>query len=233
MDALLENKILLLAMTLGLYYAAGRLQKLVGSVLLNPILVTVLIIIAYLKLSGVSYENYMSGSGHYIDFLLAPSIVAFGLPLYEQLRNIYRQLLPILLSQLVGCVVGVVSVVLIADWLGAENAVILSLSPKSVTTPIAMAISKSLGGIVPLTAVVVICVGIMGAIFGMSVYRLCGIRNPISQALGMGAAAHAVGTSQMMLYSSRYGAFSTIGLIFNGVLTALLAPYILQLLGYV
>ena len=226
----LSNPIFLLAVTFGLFFGAKWLQKRTGLMLLNPILLTMALLIILLKWSGISYETYSEG-GHLIEFWLRPAVVALGVPLYLQLETIKKQLLPILLSQLVGCIVGVVSVVLIARWLGAPQEIIYSLAPKSVTTPIAMEVTKTLGGIPSLTAAVVVCVGLLGGILGMKAMQITHIGSPMAQGLSLGTAAHAVGTSTAMDISSKYGAFASLGLTLNGILTALLTPTILSLLG--
>lgn len=226
----LSNPIFLLAVTFGLFFGAKWLQKRTGLMLLNPILLTMALLIILLKWSGISYETYSEG-GHLIEFWLRPAVVALGVPLYLQLETIKKQLLPILLSQLVGCIVGVVSVVLIARWMGAPQEIIYSLAPKSVTTPIAMEVTKTLGGIPSLTAAVVVCVGLLGGILGMKTMQITHIGSPMAQGLSLGTAAHAVGTSTAMDISSKYGAFASLGLTLNGILTALLTPTILSLLG--
>ena len=131
----------------------------------------------------------------------------------------------------VGCVVGIVSVVLIAKAMGASREIIYSLAPKSVTTPIAIEVSKAIHGIPPLTASVVIVVGIFGGIFGYTIMKWTRVKNPVAQGLSMGTAAHAVGTSRSMEISPTFGAMSSIGLIVNGIFTAILTPYILQLIN--
>ena len=219
-----------MAVTFGLFFFAKWLQKRTGIMLLNPILLTIAVLIIFLKLTGVSYETYNEG-GHLIEFWLKPAVVALGVPLYLQLETIKKQLLPILLSQLAGCVVGVASVVLIAKWMGAPNEIIYSLAPKSVTTPIAMEVANSLGGIPSLTAAVVVCVGLLGGILGFKAMHLTHIGSPMAQGLSMGTAAHAVGTSAAMEVSRKYGAFASLGLTLNGIFTALLTPTILRLLG--
>ena len=228
---IMSNPIILLAITFGIYYVARQIQKWTGWVVLNPILVTIAALIALLQLTGISYETYEQG-GQYIDFWLKPAIVALGVPLYQQLGQIRRQLLPILMSQLVGCLVGLVSVTLIASALGASHEVIVSLAPKSVTTPIAMEVCKTSGGIPSLTAAIVVIVGLFGAIFGFKILEVWHVRNPFSQGISMGTAAHAVGTSRAMEKGETYGAYSSLGLILNGVLTALLTPFVLKLLGF-
>ena len=227
---IMSNPIILLAITFGIYYVARQIQKWTGWVVLNPILITIAALIALLQLTGISYETYEQG-GQYIDFWLKPAIVALGVPLYQNLGQIRRHLLPILMSQLVGCLVGVVSVTLIASALGASHEVIVSLAPKSVTTPIAMEVCKAAGGIPSLTAAIVVIVGLFGAIFGFKILEVWHVRNPFSQGISMGTAAHAVGTSRAMEKGETYGAYSSLGLILNGVLTALLTPFVLKLLG--
>lgn len=226
----LENEFFLLAVTFGIYFFAKLLQKRTGILLLNPILLTIAVLILFLKLTNISFETYNKG-GHLIEFWLKPAVVALGVPLYLQLETIKKQLLPIILSQLAGCMVGVISVVLIAKGMGASQEVILSLAPKSVTTPIAMEVAATLGGIPSLTAAVVICVGLFGAICGFKAMKLMRIDSPIAQGLSMGTAAHAVGTSAAMDISGKYGAYASLGLTLNGIFTALLTPTILRLLG--
>ena len=228
----LENKYLLLALTFGAFALFKELQRRTGWVLLNPILLTIASLILFLKLTGISYEAYQEG-GQLIEFWLKPAVVALGVPLYLQLEMIKKQLLPILLSQLVGCLVGIVSVVLVAKLLGATPDVICSLAPKSVTTPIAMEVSNTTGGIPSLTAAVVVLVGLFGAVFGFKILTLGRVKSPIAQGLSMGTASHAIGTSAAMEISRKYGAYASLGLTLNGILTALLTPTILRLLGVI
>lgn len=228
----LENKYLLLALTFGAFALFKELQRRTGWVLLNPILLTIALLILFLKLTGISYETYQEG-GQLIEFWLKPAVVALGVPLYLQLEMVKKQLLPILLSQLVGCLVGIVSVVLVAKLLGATPDVICSLAPKSVTTPIAMEVSNTTGGIPSLTAAVVVLVGLFGAVLGFKILTLGRVKSPIAQGLSMGTASHAIGTSAAMEVSRKYGAYASLGLTLNGILTALLTPTILRLLGVI
>ena len=226
----LENEFFLLAITFGVFFLAKWLQKKTGLMLLNPILLSIAVLIIFLKTANISYETYSEG-GRLIEFWLKPAVVALGVPLYLQLETIKKQLLPILLSQLAGCVVGVVSVVLIAKLMGASDEIIYSLAPKSVTTPIAMEVTQSLGGIPSLTAAVVVCVGLLGGILGFKALKLTHVGSPMAQGLSMGTAAHAVGTSAAMDVSRKYGAFASLGLTLNGIFTALLTPTLLRWLG--
>ena len=229
---LLENIYLLLALTFGVFALFRGLQRKTGWVLLNPILLTMIVLIVFLKVTGISYETYQEG-GHLIEFWLKPAIVALGVPLYLQLEMIKKQWLPILLSQVVGCLVGLVSVILIAKGLGATPEVICSLAPKSVTTPIAMEVSEATGGIPSLSAAVVILVGLFGAVLGFKVMDFGHIKSPIAQGLSMGTASHAIGTSAAMEVGKKYGAYASLGLTLNGIFTALLTPTVLRLLGII
>ena len=226
----LTNKYFLIALTFLFYLGAQLLQRRTGIRLFNPILVAVAGLIGFLLLFKIDYSSYREG-GEYIDFWLKPAVVALGVPLYKQLSTIRRQLLPLIISEMAGCVAGIVSVVLLAEMFGASKEVVLSLAPKAVTTPIAMEISASIGGIPPLTAAVVVCTGIFGGLAGFRIVKLSRISSPIAEGLSIGTAAHAIGTSAAMERSDRYGAFSSLGLTLNGILTDLLAPLLLELIG--
>ena len=205
-----ENKFFLLAITFGFFFLSKLLQKnWMGAVESYPCGNSMLI--CFLQFTGVSYETY-SEAGSLVEFWLKPAVVALGVPLYLQLRMIKKQLMPILISQLAGCVVGLVSVTIIAKLMGASPEVIMSLAPKSVTTPIAMEVSNAVGGIPSLTAAVVIVVGLFGAICGFKLLQVGRVASPIAQGLSMGTASHAVGTSRAMEVSGKYGAYASLGI---------------------
>ncbi len=199
--------------------------------MLNPILLSTVAIIVFLLVCDIDYDTYSKG-GEFIDFWLKPAVVALGVPLYRQLESIKKQFLPILLAEVAGCIVGIASVVIVAQILGASREVVMSLASKSVTTPIAIEVTQAIGGIPALTAAVVVCTGIFGGMTGFRMMKLSRVKSPIAQGLSMGTAAHAVGTSVAMETGYRYGAFSSLGLTINGLFTALLTPFILALLGY-
>ncbi len=226
----LENKFFLLALTFVLFWSVKEFQKKTGLLLLNPILLTIILLIIFLRTLGIDYDTYQK-AGDIIEFWLKPAVVALGVPLYLQLESIKKQIIPIIVSQLAGCVVGILSVVLVARFFGATQEVAVSLASKSVTTPIAMEITQMVGGIPSLTAAVVVCVGIFGAMFGFKILAIGNVKSPIAQGLSMGTASHAVGTSAAMEVGERYGAYAGLGLIMNGLLTALFTPTILRLLG--
>lgn len=229
---ILSNQFVLIAITFVVFFLAKLIQRKTGWVLFNPILITIAVLIGFLKLTGIQYDTYKE-AGSQIDFWLKPAIVALGVPLYQQLKVIRKQLLPILFSQTVGCIVGIISAVTTAQWLGASKEVVISLAPKSVTTPIAMEVCRAAGGIPSLTAAIVVIVGLLGAVTGFRVLQIGRVKSPIAQGLSMGTASHAVGTSRAMENGAKYGAFASLGLIANGVLTAILTPIVLKIMGVI
>ncbi|SFU52527.1 TIGR00659 family protein [Pustulibacterium marinum] len=231
MIAALDNPMFFIALTVGAYWLGTIIQKKTQLVFLNPILLAMLFIIGFLMLTGIDYEVYHVNS-EFINMLLQPAIVCLAVPLYRQFKRIKQQAWLIVMSSFLGCVTGIISVVLIAWSMGAPKEVVFSMAPKSVTTPIAMDVSRVIGGIPSLTAGVVIFVGIFGAMFGYLIMKLFKVNNPISQGFSIGMASHALGTSKSMEISPSFGAFSTVGLIVNGILTAILAPVIIQVLSY-
>lgn len=230
MNEYFSNQFFLIALTFGTYFLGKLLRRKTGWVIMNPILVSIVLMIAFLELAGVSYETYNEG-GRMIEFWLRPAVVALGVPLYLQLGTIKKEFLPILISEIAGCVVGIVSVVFIAKELGASREVILSLAPKSVTTPIAMEVTKAVGGIPSLTAAVVVCVGLMCAVCGYKTMGFARVKSPVAQGLSMGTAAHALGTATSMDVSRLHGAYASLGLTLNGIFTSLLTPSIIPLLN--
>ena len=223
------DSLLFATLTITVYCLAKLARDRVGSHLFNPMLVTMAVLIVLLMVTGIPYDHYMSG-GDYISFWLKPAIVSLGLPLHRQLRAIRSQAAIILVSEVAGCVAGIVSVVLLARLCGASHEVALALAPKSVTTPIAIEVTKALGGIAPLTAAIVIIVGVYGSLIGFRIMKLCGITSPMSQSLAMGTAAHAMGTAEAATFGHRFGAYAGLGIILNGILTAVIAPYIVPAL---
>ena len=227
---IISSEYFMLALTFGVFYAAKTLQRRLGWVLFNPILIAIAIIIVFLLAMDIPYETYHEGA-KLIEFWLKPAVVALGVPLYLQLSSIKRQFLPILASQTMGCVAGIVSVVVIAKMLGASNAVIMSLASKSVTTPIAMEVTQALGGIPSLTAAIVVITGLIGAIIGVKTLSVGHVHNPMALGLSMGAASHALGTSAAMDRDQFMGAYASLGLTLNGILTALLTPTVIDIIN--
>lgn len=158
-----------LPLTLLTFFAARKLSIKCKMPLLNPLLVSMAILIPVLLLLNIPYENYFAGS-KVLNDLLQPAVVALAFPLYEQLHQIRARWKSIISVCFIGSMAAIISGTLIALWLGATPEIAASVLPKSVTTPIAMAVASTIGGIHAISAVCVIFVGILGAVFGHTLF---------------------------------------------------------------
>lgn len=218
-----------LPLTLAVFFAARQLATRVRIALLNPLLVSMVVIIPFLLLTGIPYERYFQGS-KILNDLLQPAVVALAYPLYEQLHQIRARWKSIITICFVGSVVAMVTGTSIALLMGATPEIAASILPKSVTTPIAMAVGGSLGGIPAISAMCVIFVGILGAVFGHTLLNVMRIRTKASRGLAMGTASHALGTARCAELDYQEGAFSSLALVICGIITSLLAPFIFPLI---
>ena len=224
-----------LALTLG-FYAIGQLifKAAKFNLLLSPIITAVVCLIAVLLLTGVPYETYFSGAS-FVHFLLGPATVALAVPLYEQRRRLARLWLPLACGLIAGCA-AIVSVVLIGAACGLSAETLLSMVPKSVTTPIAMGISEHLGGMPDLTAALVVMTGISGSIIARPFFRLIRFRSDTICGIALGLSAHGMGTGAAFQISNRAGAFAGLAMGICGVISAFMAPFVaiplMKLIGY-
>ncbi|NDW09897.1 LrgB family protein [Dysgonomonas sp. 520] len=225
MKELLSSQGFILLLIFGSYLFGQWVFKKTKIGILHPLVIAIGIIILFLKVSGISYERFETESQP-VSFMLGPSVVALGYILYQQIEYLKGNVVPILTSIFVGSLVGIGSVVLIAKFMGADDVLIMSLEPKSVTTPIAMSIAEQSGGIPALTAIIVVFCGILGGIIGPYILKMLGIKSRIAKGLAMGASAHAVGTAKAMEMGVIEGALSGLAIGLMGVMTALLIPFL-------
>lgn len=229
MESILHSEVFLVTFTFVAYILAQKIYQRLNLIFLNPVLIAILAVILYLHFMEIEYSHYAERS-KVISFWLNPSVVALAVPLYLQMKRIKSDAARIILSTLSGSVVGIVSVVLIAKLFGASQEIILSLAPKSVSTPIALNISETIGGLPPLTTAIVVVVGVFGAVLGESILKLVRIHHPNAVGIAMGTASHALGTAKIATKGDEYASYSAMGLAINGIFTSLLIPHILPLL---
>ncbi|MDM8545890.1 LrgB family protein [Candidatus Venteria ishoeyi] len=221
-----------LSITLLAYSLAHRFYLYVNAnPLLNPVVTAVIMLILMLLLFDISYQQYFAGA-QFIHFLLGPATVALAVPLYRQFSKLKKLWLPVTLAIISGVMTGALSSISIAWLLGASSQTQLSLAPKSVTTPVAMGISERIGGLPSLTAVLVVMTGILGALLGTKVFSLLGIRDDSIKGIAMGVAAHGVGTARAFQVSQEMGAFSGLAMALSAFATAVILPWLLELLGF-
>jgi len=226
---LAASPLLGLTMTLCAYLAAQRICALFrGAPLANPVAIAIALVVGVLSVSGMSYERYFAGA-QFVHFLLGPATVALAVPLVRQLPRLRQHWLPLTAALLAGSVTAIVSVVVVAHLLGATPTLLATLAPKSVTSPIAMAVAERLGGIPALTAAMVIGTGIFGAVFSTWLFQLLRVRSHAARGFAMGLAAHGIGTARAFQLSAEMGAFAGLAMGLNGALTALLAPWLVPL----
>jgi predicted murein hydrolase (TIGR00659 family) len=197
MKMLFESTEFILLLIFGSYLFGQWVYKKTRIGLFHPLVIAMAIIIAFLKISGISFETFEKGSS-FVSFMLGPSVVALGYILYEQVDYLKGNVVSILTSISIGSLVGIISVVVLVRIMGADDILLHSLEPKSVTTPIAMSISQQNGGNVSLTAVIVIFCGIFGSIVGPPILRILAIKSCVAKGLALGASAHGVGTAKAM-----------------------------------
>lgn len=196
----------------------------------NPTILSVFILAVLLLGSHTSYHAYFTGA-QYVHFLLGPATVALAVPMYANLPAIRRNFVAIFVSLTAGSITAATSAMLIARALGAPRLVVISLGPKSVTTPIAMGIAQNLGGSPSLTAVFVLMTGLFGTLVCTTVFGLAGVRDWRAQGLAAGTAAHGLATARMLLLNQTAGAFGGVAIGLNGVVTSLVVPVLVTILS--
>lgn len=216
-----------LTVTLLAYQGAFRLYQRVGyHPLANPVLLSVVLLAGLLILSRTPYEVYFDGA-KFVHFLLGPATVALAVPLYAQWPRLKAMAGPLLLALLAGSLTAVLSAWGIGLLLGASQASLMSLAPKSITTPIAMAVAERIGGLPSLTAVIVIATGIIGALSAGVINRWLHVRDDAVRGFAIGIAAHGIGTARAFQLSEQAGAFAALAMGLNGLATAIALPWLM------
>lgn len=218
-----------LPLTVIAYFLARKLAAKINISIVNPLLVAMAIVIPLLLLTHMPYTRYFAGS-ILLNQLLQPAVVALALPLYEQMHQIRARWKTIISVCFIGSITAMVSGTAIALWMGATPEIAATIMPKSVTTPIAMAVSGSLHGIPAISAICVLIAGVLGAVFGHMLLNLFKVKNKSSRGLAIGNASHALGTARAAEIDYQEGAFSSLALVICGIITSLLAPFLFPLL---
>jgi predicted murein hydrolase (TIGR00659 family) len=197
---------------------------------LQPVLLSMLAVIGVLLACGLSYAEYQR-SAQLLIVLLGPATVALAVPLYVNLRRIRQLLWPTLLTLLIAGVLATALGMLLAWLFGAERMILMTIAPKSVTSPIAMLVAEQIGGVAALAAVFVLITGVLGGMCGPELLRLIGVRHPAAVGMALGLTAHAVGTARALQEDEESGAFAALAMSLMGVATAVFLPLLVSLLG--
>lgn len=216
-------------MTIIAFSLAVAINKRVKSIIFNSFVITVCLLIAILLIFHIPYHDYITGNKP-LNALLGPSIVALALPLYEQLKQIKQYWRSILFITTVSSALAMLSGSFMAFILGGNEQVMATVFGKSITTPLAMAVSSTIGGVPTITVVLVIIAGLIGSVFGYSIIKLLRIKRSEVAGLAIGTASHALGTAACMEIDKKAGTYSSIALVLCGVITSLIAPLLFDLL---
>ena len=220
-----STELFLLMLVMGTFLLGVIIYKRTKITLMQPLLISILIIIPFLKIMDIEYQTFYNQT-RILHFMLGPSVVALGYVLYEQMEQLKGNVTSIITAVFVGSLVGIISVVLLSKWLGADKVLMASLAPKSVTTPIAISLAEKSGGVPALAAAFVVICGIFGGLVGPIILRKIGIKSKIAKGLAMGSASHALGTARAMEMGAVEGAISGLAIGIMGIMTALLIPFV-------
>lgn len=228
-DFLQGSSFFAVMLTLVAFAAASALQQKWKLAILNPILLSTAMVIAVLKILDIPNEVYQSGC-KFLSFLLTPATICLAISFYEQYQSLKKHLLAVAAGVLAGTVVSIGSVYLLSRFFALDQALMLSLLPKSVTTAIGAALSAEIGGIAAVSTAIIVITGILGNIAGPALCKLFRLKNEVAQGVAFGTAAHVIGTSQAAALSQLTGAVSSLSLTLAGIATCVLMSFLAQLL---
>lgn len=229
MDFLTSNMFFGIFISLVAYEIGKMIYKKTKLPIFNPLLVAIVLVILFLRVFNIDFETYNQG-GQFINMFLGPATVILSVPLYKQLSLLKKNFIPIIVGITIGCFISVLSIILLSKAFGLDKNIIISLLPKSVTTPIGIEISNSLGGVTGVTVLAIVITGITGAIIAPVVCKIFRITNPVARGIGIGTASHAVGTSKALEIGETEGAMSSLSIGIAGLITVVIAPLCFNIL---
>lgn len=222
---LCESPFFGIALSIAAFWIGEKIQKKTGFVICNPLIIAIVIIIGVLLIFKIPYESYNRG-GAIINMFLAPATACLAVSIYSKIDMLKKNWIPILVGCTAGSLASMLSVYGLCRLFGLDEKMTNSLIPKSVTTPIAVSISGSHSGIVPVTVVAVIFTGILGSIFAPYLIRLFRVNDPMAAGLSIGACSHAVGTSKALELGETEGAMSGLAIGICGILTVIFSLFL-------
>lgn len=229
--ALRSSPLFLVTLTLAAYLLGDAVSRRTKSSLANPTLIAILIVGFVIRLTGITYAEYFSGA-QLLHFLLGPATVALAIPLVRSLEHLRRGLLPTLAALLAGSLTGAVSAYAVVRLCGGDQLLALTMLPKSLTTPIALGVSQSIGGVPALTTVFAIAAGVLVAVCLPWLMRLLRVTNPAAAGLAAGTAGSGIATARVVPMGTVPVAFAGVAIGLNGLVTALLAPLLARVLRH-
>jgi predicted murein hydrolase (TIGR00659 family) len=221
----------IILLTVAAYFLMTQLYKRYSYSFLIPILTATILIIVILLVFHIPYKNYMIG-GQWINLLLGPSVAALAYPLYKQRHFLINHLFPILGGVLIGAISGMVSVGLLGKMLGINHSLILSIIPKSLTTPVAIEVARGLEGNASMTIVSCMIAGIFGAIAAPTIFKFMRVHSPVGRGIALGSASHSMGTSKAAEYSELTFSMSSVTMTLCAIIGSFLGPIVVWLFHF-
>ena len=230
MNQILNTQLFGIITIFSFYNIALFIQKKAKKAIFNSLLICILLIIVFLKITSIPYENFKIGAD-IINFMLGPVTVVLALPLYRQFHLFKKHLKEILIGILGGVITSFIIITIIGKLTLTHDGIIYSILPKSITTPMGISLVNALGGVEAITVVCIIATGIFGNILGEVILKVGNIKHPVSKGIAMGTAAHAMGTSKALEMGEVEGAMSSLSIGISGVLTVILVPILISFIG--
>lgn len=223
MEVITNNILFGLVLSLAAFEIGLFINRKTRIAVLNPLLISILFIICFLFAFNIDFETYNNG-GQFINVFLGPSTVVLAVPLYKQLDLLKKNAKAILIGVFIGSTLGIFSIIGISYLVGLDTVIIKSLIPKSVTTPIGIAVSQQIGGLIPITVLAIIITGIIGAVIGPTICKIFKIKDKVAIGIAIGTASHAVGTTKALELGEIEGAMSSLSIGIAGIMTVIIAP---------
>ncbi|WP_067143068.1 LrgB family protein [Oceanivirga salmonicida] len=223
MNNVVMNPFFGILLTLFIFKLSTKIVKRTNISLINPLLLTIIIIILILKVLKIDYNSYSMG-GDILTSLIGPATVALAIPLYKNFHLLKKHYISILTGIIVGNSLNIVLIILFTKLFDYDKKIIISFLPKSITTAIAVGVSESLNGIIPITVVLVIITGISGSVIAPTLFKIFKIEDDIAMGVSLGASSHAIGTSRAIEISHTAGAMGGLSIVLTGIVVIIIAP---------
>ncbi len=228
MNELISNPMFGILITLIAYETGLYLQRRTGLAILNPLLISTVLIIIFLVMTGIDYDTYNSG-GQILTFFITPATVALAVPLYRNFKLLIENIWPIFLGILGGIIVNFISLYFLVKYTDLDEQLFYSLVPKSVTTPIGIELSSQIGGMPQITIAAIIISGLTGVIAGPIIFKVFKINDKVARGIAYGTTSHALGTTKAIEEGEVEGGMSGLSIGIAGLLTAIIVPVMIKL----
>ncbi len=220
MRALFQDSVFFgVLISLAAYGIGLVLKRKTGWSLMNPLLISIVLVIVVLLVTGVDYQTYSAGANS-ISYLLTPATICLAVPLYQQVELLKKNYRAVVVGIVSGVLASLCSV-LLALLFHFDHAAYVTFLPKSITTAIGIGVSEELGGHVSVSVVVIIITGVLGNIFAEKFLKLLSIKEPIAKGIAIGCSSHALGTAKAMEMGTIEGAMSSLSIVVCGVMTVI------------